>query len=83
MINMKSVGILVAIVVVLAALAAWGHLLGMSPEALRWVQGAAGAIGAAFMAMLPSILRDSDGDGIPDILETPKVPPTNPPKPGA
>jgi len=59
---------LAGIVLVIAALAAWGEHLGMSEGSLRWVQGAAGAIGSLVLALLPRLFRDADGDGVPDIL---------------
>ena len=33
------------------------------------MQGAAGAVGALVMALLPKLFADKDGDGIPDIVQ--------------
>lgn len=68
-VNKTTAGVLVVFVLGIAALAAWGEQLGMSPEALTWVQTAAGVIGATVLSMLPRLLADKDGDGIPDIVE--------------
>lgn len=58
-----------AFVLVIVGLATWGHHLGMSADALRWVQGASALIGVAAMAALPRLLADRNRDGIPDIVE--------------
>ena len=60
---------LVVLVLGIAALAAWGEQLGMSEGSLRWVQGAAGCVGALVMALLPKLFHDGNGDGIPDIVQ--------------
>ena len=69
-VNKRTAAVLAVFVVSIGALAAWGERLGMSEGALHWVQGAAGVIGMAVLAMLPAILADKDGDGIPDSIET-------------
>lgn len=79
-----TAGVLVGSILLLAALAAWGDRLGMSPGALAWVQSVAGMVGAAVLAALPGLLgklsEDKDGDGIADILE-PQRPTQTPPRP--
>lgn len=67
--NKKTAAALGALVLGIAALAAWGEHLGMSESALQWVQGAAGVVGVGVMALLPGLFRDEDGDGWPDIIE--------------
>ena len=61
-----ALGVAVLVIVVLAT---WGHHLGMSADALRWVQGAAALVGVSVMAALPRLLADRNRDGIPDIVE--------------
>ncbi len=68
-INKGTAAALVVLVLGIAALAAWGDQLGMSEGSLHWVQGAAGAVGALVMALLPKLFADKDGDGIPDIVQ--------------
>ena len=68
-INKGTAAALVVLVLGIAALAAWGEQLGMSEGALHWVQGAAGALGALVMALLPKLFHDGNGDGIPDIVQ--------------
>lgn len=67
-IHKPTAGALAGFVLVIVALATWGHHLGMSAEVLRWVQGAAALIGVVVMGALPKLLADKDGDGVPDIL---------------
>lgn len=68
-VNRKPAAFLIVFVVVICALAAFGHQLGMSRDALVWCQTVAGIIGACVLAALPTILKDENGDGIPDIVE--------------
>ena len=68
-INKGTAAALVVLVLGIAALAAWGEQLGMSEGSLRWVQGAAGCVGALVMALLPKLFHDGNGDGIPDIVQ--------------
>jgi hypothetical protein len=70
-IHRPTAAALVGFVLVIVALATWGHHLGMSAEALSWTQSAAALIGMLVMASLPKLLADKDGDGVPDILRPP------------
>ena len=72
--NVPPLMIFVVLVTAICLLAAFGDRIGMSAGALHWCQAVAGVVGMAFMAALPSILRDTDGDGIPDIFQKPKPP---------
>lgn len=69
-IRWKPAVFFVVFVAVICALAAFGHQLGMSREALVWCQTFAGIVGAGVLAALPSLLKDENGDGVPDLLET-------------
>ena len=73
-IHRPTAAALAGFVLIIVSLAAWGHHLGMSADALSWVQGAAALIGGIVLAALPKLLADKDGDGVPDILKPPAGP---------
>ncbi len=58
------------VLLVIFALAGWGHLLHLDGRTLDGVRAAASVLGALVLAVAGAILRkDSDGDGVPDLFQ--------------